>query len=84
MHTVLVGEEYSQSESEPGDEAGIEDDSDFATSEEEDEDADFDAEEEIWNLKRKIRKVREFELDLEKKLFDKISRCSKNLRAGDE
>jgi hypothetical protein len=61
---------------------GIENDSDFESTDEEDAD-DIDFEEQIWAIKRKIKKVREFELYLEKKVYEKFERVNTKLEEGD-
>jgi hypothetical protein len=83
--SVLKQHEVIYSESEVSDDAeiGKEDDSDFDSTQDEDED-DFDFEEEIWTLKRQVKKVREFELYIEKKMYEKFKKAANKTIQGDE
>jgi hypothetical protein len=69
-HTALlpIPDKYSESEASETENVGVETDSEFASTDESDMDKDFDAEDEIYKIKSKLRKIREFELELDRKI----------------
>jgi hypothetical protein len=71
---------YSESEPSENENVGVEVDSDFNSTDEEEQDDDFDFEEEIWAIKRKVKKIREFELYIEKKLHEKFEKVMQKLQ----
>lgn len=75
--------EYSGSEASDVEGKGEEKDSDFAESDEDAND-ELDIEEELWALKRKIHKIRDFELDLEKTVYYKHQVACNKVKQGDE